>query len=76
MKPSPELLLTTLRVARAAPAESIFIGDAVRDIEAAHAAGMSAIGYANKPGKSEALSKAGAVSVVTTVHALTQAWWR
>jgi phosphoglycolate phosphatase len=74
MKPSPELLLTTLRVARAAPAESIFIGDAVRDIEAAHAAGMSAIGYANKPGKAEVLAEAGAVSIVTMMKIFTEVW--
>ncbi|MEE4541176.1 HAD-IA family hydrolase [Streptomyces sp. V4-01] len=73
MKPSPELLLATLRAAHAEPAEAIFIGDAVRDIEAAHAAGMSAIGYANKPGKAQALTAAGAVSVVTTMRALAQA---
>jgi phosphoglycolate phosphatase len=73
MKPSPELLLATLRAAHAEPADCIFIGDAVRDVEAAHAAGMSAIGYANKPGKVEALAEAGAVSVVTTMNALTRA---
>lgn len=74
MKPSPELLLATLRAAHAKPADAIFIGDAVRDIEAAHAAGMSAIGYANKPGKAEALAAAEAVSVVATMKALTEAW--
>lgn len=74
MKPSPELLLAALRAAHAEPVGAIFIGDAVRDIEAAHAAGMSAIGYANKPGKAEALAEAGAVSVVTTMKALTKAW--
>ena len=70
MKPSPELLLATLREAHAEPPECIFIGDAVRDVEAAHAAGMPAIGYANKPGKAEALAEAGAVTVVNTMSAL------
>jgi phosphoglycolate phosphatase len=74
MKPSPELLLTTLRAAHAEAAECIFIGDAVRDIEAAHAAGMPAIGYANKLGKLEALAEAGAASVVTTMKALARVW--
>ena len=78
MKPSPELLIATLRAAHAEPADSIFIGDAVRDVEAAHTAGMSAIGYANKPGKAEALAAAGAVSVVTRMEVLSDAWsrWR
>ncbi|WP_405586152.1 HAD family hydrolase [Streptomyces sp. NBC_01190] len=74
MKPSPELLLAALRAAHAEPTDAIFIGDAVRDVEAAHAAGMSAIGYANKPGKAEALAEAGAALVVTTMVTLTQAW--
>lgn len=63
-----------MRAAHAKPADAIFIGDAVRDVEAAHAAGVLAVGYANKPGKMEALAAAGAVSVVTTMKALTQAW--
>jgi phosphoglycolate phosphatase len=73
MKPSPELLLATLREADADPVGAIFIGDAVRDVQAAHAAGMWAIGYANKLGKVEALAEAGAVSVVTTMEALAEA---
>jgi phosphoglycolate phosphatase len=74
MKPSPELLLATMRAAHAEPTACIFIGDAVRDVEAAQAAGMPAIGYANKPGKAEALAEAGAVSVVTAMKALAEAW--
>ena len=73
MKPSPELLLATLRAAHAEPDDGIFIGDAVRDVEAAHAAGMAAIGYANKPGKAEALAAAGAVVVVTAMAELAEA---
>jgi phosphoglycolate phosphatase len=73
MKPSPELLLATLREAHAEPPECIFIGDAVRDVEAAHAAGMLTIGYANKPGKAEMLCEAGAVAVSTAMQALAQA---
>lgn len=74
MKPSPELLLAALRAAHSRVADGVFIGDAVRDIEAAHAAGMSAIGYANKPGKVGALAEAGAESVVTTMRALSEVW--
>lgn len=39
-------------------------GDAVRDAEAAHAAGMEEIGYANKAGKDAALAHAGAAAVL------------
>lgn len=73
MKPSPELLLAALRIAQAEPTDGIFIGDAVRDIEAAHAAGMLAFGYANKPGKKEALARMGAVMVMNTMEALAEA---
>jgi phosphoglycolate phosphatase len=73
MKPSPELLFAALQAAHTIPAGGIFIGDAVRDIEAAQAAEMSAIGYANRSGKAEALAKAGAVSVVTSMKALAEA---
>jgi phosphoglycolate phosphatase len=73
MKPSPELLLAALRAAHAEPTDGIFIGDAVRDVEAAYAAEMSAIGYANKPGKVGALTGAGAVAVVTIMTTLAEA---
>ncbi|MDI5967144.1 HAD family hydrolase [Streptantibioticus silvisoli] len=70
MKPSPELLRAALRAARAEPEEALFIGDAVRDVEAAHAAGMTAVGYANKPGKAKTLAAAGAVAVVSAMAEL------
>ncbi|MER7873333.1 HAD-IA family hydrolase [Streptomyces solisilvae] len=70
MKPSPELLIAAMRAADAKPGECVFIGDAVRDVEAAHAADMKTIGYANKPGKADALSAAGAVAVVTSMETL------
>ncbi|MBY8877524.1 HAD family hydrolase [Actinacidiphila acidipaludis] len=74
MKPSPELLLAAMRVAHAEPAECIFIGDAIRDVQAAKAAGVLTIGYANKPGKAEALAEAGAVSIVTLMKTLAESW--
>ncbi|MFC9742943.1 HAD family hydrolase [Streptomyces noursei] len=73
MKPSPRLLSAAMEAAEAKPSDCIFIGDAVRDVEAAHAAGMEAIGYANKPGKGAALTEAGAVAVVTSMDDLARA---
>ncbi|MEU7177264.1 MULTISPECIES: HAD family hydrolase [Streptomyces] len=73
MKPSPRLLTAAMRAAHAKPGTCIFVGDAVRDVEAAHAAGMEAIGYANKPGKDAALTNAGAVAVVTSMEDLARA---
>ena len=40
------------------------------DIEAAHAAGVPCIGYANRPGKAEALAAAGADAIVTDMSDL------
>lgn len=73
MKPSPQLLVAAMRAAGASSGECVFVGDAVRDIEAAHAAGMEAIGYANKPGKAERLAGAGAAAVVTSMNDLAAA---
>ncbi len=73
MKPSAELLLAALHEAHATYSDSIFVGDAVRDIHAAHAAKIEVIGYANKPGKADALAEAGAVAVVTYMAAVADA---
>ncbi|MFR9723574.1 HAD family hydrolase [Streptomyces sp. MS19] len=66
MKPSPRLLLDAMG-AGADASEYVFIGDAVRDVEAGHAAGVPTIGYANKPRKERSLADAGAVVVVTSL---------
>ena len=42
-KPHPEPLLTAAREIGVAPQSCLYVGDAERDIEAAHAAGMSAL---------------------------------
>lgn len=73
MKPSPRLLLDAMDAATARPAECIFIGDAVRDVEAGDAAGVATIGYANKPGKDVALAAAGAVTVVGSMQFIADA---
>jgi phosphoglycolate phosphatase len=58
---------------RAAPAECALVGDQVSDITAAHAADLAAIGYANKAGKDERLTQAGADAVITRLAELTEA---
>ncbi|MEO3751686.1 HAD hydrolase-like protein [Streptomyces sp. B6B3] len=55
MKPSPRLLLDAMGTSPAS--EYVFLGDAVRDVEAGHAAGVPTIGYANKPRKVRAPSR-------------------
>ncbi|MFF0579545.1 HAD family hydrolase [Streptosporangium saharense] len=73
MKPSPRLLLDAMNSTGSVPAECVFIGDAVRDIEAGDAAGVSTIGYANKPGKDTSLAAAGAVAVVGSMKVIVEA---
>ncbi|MEV0326209.1 HAD-IA family hydrolase [Micromonospora echinospora] len=61
MKPDPFPVLAAVRELGAAPKDCVLVGDSVSDIEAAHAAGVAAIGYANKPGKRERFAAADAV---------------
>jgi beta-phosphoglucomutase-like phosphatase (HAD superfamily) len=60
MKPHPWPILTALTALAAQPAACVMLGDSPSDIQAAHAAGMHTIGYANKPGKAQRLAHAGA----------------
>jgi len=60
MKPHPWPVLTAITALAAQPAACVLLGDSPRDIQAAHAAGVHTIGYANKPGKAQRLAHAGA----------------
>ncbi|WP_234443683.1 HAD family hydrolase [Streptomyces sp. NRRL B-24484] len=73
MKPSPRLLLDAMEAAPSIPADSIFIGDSARDVEAGRAAGVETISYANKPGKENRLADAGAVIVAHSMKQITTA---
>jgi HAD superfamily hydrolase (TIGR01509 family) len=61
MKPSPAPILAAARALAADPVACILIGDSRTDIEAARAAGVRVIGFANRPGKAETLKAADAV---------------
>lgn len=52
---------------------AVLVGDSTTDMEAARAAGIECIGYANKPGKAEPFSEAGARTVITTLDDLVAA---
>ena len=68
LKPSPYLLLAAIEATGQQPEQSVLIGDSVTDIEAARAVGSASIGYANKPGKHEALRAAGADVIVANMY--------
>jgi phosphoglycolate phosphatase len=67
LKPDPYLPSQALDGIGASSADAVLVGDSISDIEAARAAGVMAIGYANKPGKHEAQSHAGAHAIVTAM---------
>ena len=69
LKPHPFLVRAGLAIAGASNTAA-FVGDSETDIEAGRAAGVTTIGYANKPGKYQRLTTAGAAIVINTMQAL------
>lgn len=67
MKPNPAPICAAVDELDADPAQCILVGDSVSDITAATAAGVHSIGYANKPGKRERLTDAGADAIVDSM---------
>ncbi|MEV6285529.1 HAD-IA family hydrolase [Kribbella sp. NPDC051770] len=70
MKPSPHLIEKAAQALDVAAADCVFIGDQTSDMEAGRAAGARTVGYANKPGKADALAAAGADVIVETMTEL------
>ncbi|MEU7840633.1 HAD-IA family hydrolase [Micromonospora sp. NPDC049114] len=58
MKPNPGPVLDAVRTLGAEPGSCVLVGDSLSDIEAAHAAGVVAIGYANRAWKASAFTAA------------------
>lgn len=58
MKPDPALVRQALARVQAEPTSAILVGNSESDIAAALAAGVEALGYADRPGKRRALSQA------------------
>ncbi|QKV77263.1 HAD family hydrolase [Amycolatopsis sp. Hca4] len=70
LKPSPYLLHQAITALDVSLGEAVFLGDSTTDIEAAQAAGVRSIGYANKPGKDYRLTAAGADAVTDALTGL------
>lgn len=70
MKPNPALLLQAVAQFGGVPSDYAMVGDSVSDIEAAVAAGVYSIGYANRPGKLLRLTAAKADVVITSIEAV------
>ncbi|MBP2340170.1 HAD superfamily hydrolase (TIGR01549 family) [Saccharothrix coeruleofusca] len=71
LKPSPHLVVNALEVLEASPATTLLIGDSTTDQEAARAAGVGFIGYANKPSKIAAFSAVSTLIVLTDLRSAT-----
>ncbi|TQS43728.1 HAD family hydrolase [Cryptosporangium phraense] len=67
MKPHPHLLTRTIGDLGSEPGECVFIGDSMTDIEAARAAGVRVIAYANRPSKVELFRAAAPDALVTSM---------
>jgi beta-phosphoglucomutase-like phosphatase (HAD superfamily) len=73
MKPSPYRVQEAVRMLGGEVGECAFIGDTPSDVLAGHLAGVPVIGYANKPGKVEALTRVQAATVTTRLAEITTA---
>jgi len=73
MKPSPYLLQRAADAVEARLATSILVGDSDTDIQAARAARVTAVGYANKPGKTARFVALRADAIVTDMRVLARA---
>lgn len=67
LKPSPHLITQAVDALNAEPGECTLVGDSVTDVQGARLAGVQSIGYANKPGKRERLTAAGAPAIVNSL---------
>jgi phosphoglycolate phosphatase len=64
MKPNPYLLSVALGSLGVPATNAVFVGDSVPDMEAGKAAGVPAVGHANKQGKRQRLLTAGADAII------------
>jgi beta-phosphoglucomutase-like phosphatase (HAD superfamily) len=73
MKPSPYRVREAVNLLGAELDECAFVGDSPNDVLAGHLAGVPVIGYANKPGKVDALNRVRAATVTTSLAEITTA---
>lgn len=73
LKPDPFMLYRALDDLAAKPSEAVLVGDSITDIQAARAAGVAVIAYANKPGKDRALGSFEPDALMTSMTELVRA---
>ena len=70
LKPAPDMILQALKVAKAKPAQAIYVGDSPKDCAAAHAAGVAFCGIARSDAIRDQLLAAGAAEIYSSPAAL------
>lgn len=70
MKPNTHMIEEALRLAVAAPGDTVLVGDSISDVEVAYAAGIRSIGYAKNPRRGNELATAGADALTETIEAV------
>jgi phosphoglycolate phosphatase len=73
LKPNPHLILVAVRTLGKIASSCVLIGDSLTDVEAACAADVLAIAYANKPGKVDSFALVEPAGIVTDVTLLRDA---
>ncbi|MFD4763147.1 HAD family hydrolase [Streptomyces sp. NPDC058439] len=73
MKPNPYSLITAAERLGVDATLCTLIGDSLTDIQAAHAVGSTAIGYANKSRKRQKFAEAGAEAITESMQAIADA---
>jgi beta-phosphoglucomutase-like phosphatase (HAD superfamily) len=73
MKPSPYRVREAVSLLDAEHSECVLVGDSTTDVLAGHLAGVAVIGYADKPGKAQALADVQAAAVTTDLAEITTA---
>lgn len=73
MKPNPHSLIAAADALEVDVTRCVLIGDSLTDIQAAHAVGCTAIGFANKPRKRQAFTEAGAEAITESMQAIVEA---
>lgn len=63
MKPHPYPMQQALMSAKCDPADAVFIGDSMTDIEVAAKVGVRSVALANKPGKRDLFEKTGSLVI-------------
>ncbi|WP_460401104.1 HAD family hydrolase [Actinophytocola sediminis] len=70
LKPSPYLVINAAQALGSTSSSCAFIGDSLTDIEAAEAANVQSIAYANKPGKAADFARRTPGAIVTSLSPL------